>query len=99
MGVGIPEKPPDLMPLLPVMPPSALSAGFGLALAVALGALVALAVALDDAVLPPVSGLPVAFLATVALVASSVGLFRKAMTVPRFSSDRVAPMPAPRAAA
>src|SRR5215217_1734793 len=79
------EKSPNLMPLMPL---SALSAGFRVALAVALDALVALAVALECAVLPPLFGLPVEFSPMVALVASSVGLFRKAMTVPRLSSER-----------
>src|SRR5215204_4027640 len=71
------EKSPNLMPLMPLMSLSALSAGFRVALAVALDALVALAVALECAVLPPLFGLPVEFSPMVALVASSVGLFRK----------------------
>jgi hypothetical protein len=74
---GRPEKSPELMPLMPLLPLSALSARFGVALAVAL------AVALEAFVLPPESGLSVRVSSVVALVASSVGVFRKAMTVPR----------------
>ena len=82
------------MPLLPLTPLSAVSAGYWVALAVALGALVALAVALEDVVLPPVFCLPAAFSSPVALVASSEEVFRRVMTVPRFSSERPGSMPA-----
>src|SRR5215203_6098946 len=77
------QEAPDLLPMLPLLPFSALSAGFRVALAVASSALV----------LPPAFALFVPLSPPVALVASSVGLFRKVIFVPDLSSARSASIP------
>jgi hypothetical protein len=88
------EKSPDLLPLMPLLPFSALSAGSGVALDVALDAVMALDVALDVAVLPRVFALAVGFSSPVALVASFLGTFRKVILEPDLSSVRLASIPA-----
>src|SRR5919112_4478657 len=88
------QEAPDLLPLLPVLPSSALSASFRVVLAVASGGIVALAVASSPPVLPSAFALFVALSPSVALVATSVGLFRKVIFVPDLSSARSASRPA-----
>src|SRR5215207_3806421 len=88
------QEAPDLLPLLPLLPFSALSAGSRVILAVASGGVVALEVASSPPVLPPAFALFVALSPPVALVASSVGLFRKVILVPDLSSARSASIPA-----
>src|SRR5215211_3383181 len=88
------QEAPDLLPLLLLLPFSALSAGFRVALEVASGGVVALEVASSPPVLPPAFALFVALSPPVALVASSVGLFRKVIFVPDLSSARSASIPA-----
>src|SRR5215218_11439949 len=87
------QEAPDLLPLLPLLPFSALSAGFRVVLAVASGRVVALEVASSPRVLPPAFALFVPLSPPVALVASSVGLFRKVMFVPDLSSALLASTP------
>src|SRR5829696_814257 len=88
------QKLPDLLPLLPLLPLSAPLAGFSVALGVALGVPVALAVASSPFVLLLVGALPVGFSFPVALVASFLVIFRKAIFVPDLSSLRSVSMPA-----
>src|SRR5918998_1538961 len=88
------QEAPDLLPLLPLLPFSALSASFRVVLAVASGGIVALAVASSPPVLPSALALFVALSPPVALVATSVGLFRKVIFVPDLSSARSASIPA-----
>src|ERR687889_1641776 len=87
------QEAPDVLPLLPLLPLFALSAGSSVALDVASGAGVALDVASSSPVSPRSSALSVGFSSTVALVASSLGIFRKVIFVPDLSSARLASMP------
>ena len=73
---------------MPLLPLSALSADFRVALAVALGAAVALEVASSPSVLPRVFALPVGYPSSVASVASFLGIFRKVILEPDLSSVR-----------
>src|SRR5215204_6708637 len=82
------QEAPDVLPLLPLLPLFALSAGSSVALDVALD------VASSSPVSPRGSALSVGFSSTVALVASSLGVFRKVIFVPDLSSARPASMPA-----
>src|SRR5215217_6969765 len=88
------QEAPDLLPLLSLLPFSALSAGFRVVLAVASGGVVALEVASSPLVLPPAFALFVPLSPPVALVASPMGLFRKVIFVPDLSSARSASIPA-----
>src|SRR5215216_469352 len=84
------QEVPSLLPLLPLLPLFALSAGFRVALPVALG----VAVASSPPVLPPAFALPVGFSFPVALVATFLGAFRKVILEPDLSSVRPASIPA-----
>src|SRR5215203_3857743 len=89
------QEVPNLLPVLSVLPESAVSAGFRLALALALDVFLALALASSGSVSPAVSGLSTRLLFWLALVASSVGTLRRAIVVPASSRSRLASMPAP----
>src|SRR5215217_6083748 len=89
------QEVPNLLPVLSVMPESAVSAEFRLASALALGACLALDLASLGSVLPAASGLSTRFLSWLASLASFVGTLRKAMVVPASSRSRLASMPTP----
>ena len=89
------QEPPDLLPVLSVMPESAVSAGFRLASALALDVYLALDLASSGSVLPAAYGLPIRLWCWLASLASSVETLRKAMVVPASSRSRLASMPTP----
>src|SRR5829696_8823510 len=89
------QEVPNLLPVLSVLPESAVSAGFRLALALALDVFLALALASSGSVSPAVSGLSTRLWSRLASLASFVGTLRKAMVVPASSRSRLASMPTP----
>src|SRR5215203_3780277 len=88
------QEAPDLLPLLPLLPFSALSVAFRVVLEVASVGVVALEMALSPPVLPPVFSLFMPLSLPVASVASFVGLFRKVIFVPDLPSSRCTSIPA-----
>src|SRR5215207_944309 len=87
------QEVPNLLPVLPVMPEPAVSAGFRLASALALDVCLALDLASSGSVLPAVYGLSIHLWSWLASLASFVGALRKAMVVPASSRSRLASMP------